>query len=105
MATSKKTAAQFRNENREKTAKMIDRGVELGVLKEKEGKILVMHGIKRKWVDKGTLGNQIANDMKMMAWLTKLVNFSEKVTDAAESDNKTGETTMFSTKDIPKVEE
>lgn len=104
MATSRKTAAQFRNENREKTAKMIERGIQLGVLTEKDGKILVMHGLKKKWVDKETLGHQIANDMKMMAWLTRLVNFSEKVSDAAESDSKTGETTTFSTRDIPKVE-
>lgn len=93
----------FRAENRHKAEQMINRGVELKVLSEENGKILVMNGLRRKWVDKQILVNQIANDRKMMNWLDRLVGFSEKVSNAASEDVMTGKTTTFSTSDIPTV--
>lgn len=87
--------------NYAKAMEMIEHGVANKTLTEKDGKIMVISGVRRKWVTKEALAKQIANNRKMMTWLSKLVNFSDKMTALKEEDEKNGTVTEVSVKDIP----
>lgn len=99
----KQTHTVILNQNYFKAMQMLEHGVATGVLKEKDGKIMVFHGVRPKYVDKKTMAKQVANNAKMMRWLENLTKFTDKMTKTVEEDEKNGTVTMVSIKDIPNL--
>lgn len=98
----KKTHNETVTFNYNKAMEMINHGVANKTLQEKDGKIMVIHGFKKRWVDKKQMAKQIANNRKMMSWLKSIVQFTDNATAIAENDEKNGTVTEISMKSIPK---
>lgn len=99
----KKTHSAVINQNYFKAMQMLEHGVKTGVLKEKDGKIMVIYGLRSRWVDKKTMAKQVASNAKMMKWLESLTKFADKASATAEEDKVNGTITMIDTKDIPSM--